>query len=77
MSELVVLLVIVVFVMAISKEFPHFEKNCKKYDLLGQLSQKIENSMSRFCALIALGSTNTPVVLRISPLGFSKIRAGP
>ena len=45
----------------------NFEKNRKKYDLLGQLSQKIENYMSRFCTLLALGSTNVPVVLRISP----------
>ena len=44
-----------------------FKKNRKNYDLLGQLSQKIENSMSRFCTLLALGSTNAPVVLRISP----------
>ena len=44
-----------------------FKKYRKNYDLLGQLSQKIENSMFRFCTLLALGSTNAPVVLRISP----------
>ena len=37
------------------------------YDLLGQLSQKIENYMSGFYTLLALGSTNTPVILRIIP----------
>ena len=44
----------------------NFEKNRKNYDLLGQLSQNIENSMSRFCTLLALCSTNTPVALKIS-----------
>ena len=39
-----------------------------KYDFLGQLSQKIENSMSRFCTLLALGSTNAPVGLRMYAL---------
>ena len=42
-------------------------KNRKNYDLLGQLSQKIENYMSRYYTLLAISSTNAPVVLRISP----------
>ena len=44
----------------------NFEKKSRKYNLQGFLSQKIKNSMSRFCTLLALSSTNTPVVQKIS-----------
>ena len=49
-----------------SKKKRILRKNRKIYDLQGLVSQKIENSMSRFCTLLALCSTHTPVVLKIS-----------